>query len=76
MAEQQGKDGALEELRKRMYSNEGVTDRPLDRALKNRIPGPSEGWQKETQAPDTMKKHPHKISGAAVFFTTSILFSF
>ncbi len=76
MAESHDEEGALEALRKRMYSPEGVTDRPLDRELRKRTPGPSKGWERAEPAPDTMKKHRHTMSGAAVFFAVSVLFFF
>jgi len=75
MRESQGEDGALEELRKKLYSNEGVTDHSIDFALQNRIPGPSASWKEPISLEKDMKKKPsHKLSGAAIFFGVAVLF--
>lgn len=75
MSQKKEEDGALEELRQKLYSNEGVTDRPLDRALTDRIPGPSQAWKNPiTPQKDMKKTSAHKLSGAAVFFGAAVLF--
>lgn len=75
MKEKDQKDGALEELRQKLYSNEGVTDRSFDRELANRVPGPSETWKTPISPEKNMKKtSSHKLSGAAIFFGAAVLF--